>query len=76
MEKSLAEGNSDEERGLAYLCLVGLDLLILSYALAEGMHRNATEHYSDLRTGRPNEWLIFKRRRTAFGQTPRQERKE
>ena len=50
VEKALADGVSDDDRELARLAQVGLDLLILSYARAEGMHENATEHYSDLRT--------------------------
>jgi hypothetical protein len=41
---------SEEERSLARLAQVGLDLLILAYARAEGMRSDATEHYSDLRT--------------------------
>jgi len=50
VEKAMTDGTSDEERDLARRAQVGLDLLILSYARAEGMHENATEHYSDLRT--------------------------
>jgi hypothetical protein len=41
---------SEEERSLARLAQVGLDLLILAYARAEGMRSDATEHYADLRT--------------------------
>lgn len=40
----------EEERSLARLAQVGLDLLILAYARAEGMRSDATEHYADLRT--------------------------
>lgn len=50
VDASKANGQLEGERELARLTQVGLDLLILSYALAEGMHRNATEHYADLRT--------------------------
>ncbi len=42
--------HSEAERELARLTQVGLDLLILSFARAEGMHRDATEYYADLRT--------------------------
>lgn len=45
-----ADTHSEEERELARLTQTGLDLLILSYARAEGMHTNGAEHYSDLRT--------------------------
>lgn len=45
-----ADSHSEEERELARLTQTGLDLLILSYARAEGMHANGSEHYSDLRT--------------------------
>lgn len=41
---------SEEERSLARLAQVGLDLLILAYARAEGMRADATEHYADLRS--------------------------
>ena len=37
-------------RSLARLAQVGLDLLILSFARAEGMRADATDYYSDLRT--------------------------
>lgn len=42
---------SEEERAIARLAQVGLDLLILSYARAEGMRSDATDYYADLRTG-------------------------
>jgi hypothetical protein len=38
------------EGAIARLAQVGLDLLILAYARAEGMRENATEYYSDLRS--------------------------
>lgn len=41
---------TEEERSVARLAQVGLDLLILAYARAEGMRSNPTEFYSDLRT--------------------------
>jgi hypothetical protein len=50
MEKAMTDQVTDDERDLARLAQVGLDLLILSYARAEGMHQDATEYYSDLRT--------------------------
>ena len=50
VEKGEAAGNGTEESSLARLSLVGLDLLVLAYARAEGMHPNPTTHYSDLRS--------------------------
>lgn len=51
VEKIDASKNSTEsERSLARLAQVGLDILILAYARAEGMRSDATEHYADLRT--------------------------
>jgi hypothetical protein len=51
VEASLKGGGDDNEHRLARLAQVGIDLLVLSYARAEGMRKDATEHYSDLRTG-------------------------
>lgn len=45
-----AKSATEEERSLARLAQVGLDLLILAYARAEGMRSDPTEYYSDLRT--------------------------
>ncbi|MBF6571768.1 MAG: hypothetical protein IVW54_23270 [Candidatus Binataceae bacterium] len=49
VERAQVEGTS-EIGSLARLAQVGLDLLILSYARAEGMREDATDYYSDLRT--------------------------
>ena len=38
------------ELSLARLSLIGLDLLICAYAMAEGMNPDPVEHYSDLRS--------------------------
>ncbi len=45
-----SQNGSENERSLARLAQVGLDILILAYARAEGMRSDATEHYADLRT--------------------------
>lgn len=50
VETTLENDTPDSEKRLARMAQVGLDLLILSYARAEGMRNDATEHYSDLRT--------------------------
>ena len=50
VEAALADGAPDDEKSLARLAQVGLDLLILSYARAEGMRKDGTEYYADLRT--------------------------
>lgn len=50
VEKEAANDVAPEGPSLARLAQVGLDLLILAYARAEGMHLNPTEHYSDLRS--------------------------
>jgi hypothetical protein len=44
-----AEGSAEGNGGIARLAQVGLDLLILAYARAEGMRTDATDYYSDLR---------------------------
>lgn len=49
VERAQVEG-ANELGSLARIAQVGLDLLILSYARAEGMREDATEYYSDLRT--------------------------
>lgn len=50
LEKSSETQPAGNDRSLARLVQVGLDLLIISYARAEGMRTDATQHYSDLRT--------------------------
>ena len=50
IERSPATDGADGEGSVARLAQVGLDLLILAYARAEGMHVDATQHYGDLRT--------------------------
>jgi hypothetical protein len=50
IERSGAAGESDENGSLARTAQVGLDLLILAYARAEGMRKDADNYYSDLRT--------------------------
>ncbi len=50
VEKETANGVAPGEPSLAKVAQVGLDLLILAYARAEGMHLNPTEQYSDLRS--------------------------
>ena len=49
VERAQVDGTS-EVSAIARLAQVGLDLLILSYARAEGMREDANEYYSDLRT--------------------------
>jgi len=49
VERAQIDG-ANEVAAIARLAQVGLDLLILSYARAEGMREDATEYYSDLRT--------------------------
>jgi hypothetical protein len=51
IDGSKVENATEEERALARLAQVGLDLLILAYARAEGARRDAPDYYSDLRTG-------------------------
>ncbi|MFO1003467.1 MAG: ATP-binding protein [Planctomycetaceae bacterium] len=50
VEATASKSEDADERSLARLAQVGLDILILAYARAEGMRSNATEHYADLRT--------------------------
>jgi hypothetical protein len=50
VERASAAGENNENGSIARLAQVGLDLLILGYARAEGMRKDADEHYGDLRT--------------------------
>jgi hypothetical protein len=50
VERAHAAGEKDDGDSIARLAQVGLDLLILGYARAEGMQRDADSYYSDLRT--------------------------
>ncbi len=50
VERTAADGENNENGSIARLAQVGLDLLILGYARAEGMRKDANEHYGDLRT--------------------------
>jgi hypothetical protein len=45
-----AEGATPDASAVARLAQVGLDLLILSYARAEGMRSDPSDYYSDLRS--------------------------
>ncbi len=51
IDSAKAANATDDERQLARLAQVGLELLILAYARAEGARRDAPDYYSDLRTG-------------------------
>lgn len=48
VQKEVVEGV--KEKSNARRAQVGLDLLIMAYAGAEGMHPHASEHYADLRS--------------------------
>ena len=50
IEQVQADGNESGDGGIARLAQVGLDLLILAYARAEGMRTDASDYYSDLRS--------------------------
>jgi hypothetical protein len=50
IEQAQADGIANGEGEIARLAQVGLDLLILAYARAEGMRRDASDYYSDLRS--------------------------
>src|SRR5262249_57788722 len=50
IESARADEATNGTNSIARLAQVGLDLLILSYARAEGMRTDATEYYSNLRT--------------------------
>ena len=50
VEQVQADGNENGDGGIARLAQVGLDLLILAYARAEGMRTDASDYYSDLRS--------------------------
>jgi hypothetical protein len=49
IEQSQVDGSMNGTGGIAGLAQVGLDLLILAYARAEGMRADASDYYSDLR---------------------------
>lgn len=51
VESTKENDSSEAEKALARMAQVGLDLLILSYARAEGMRKDADKFYADLRTG-------------------------
>jgi len=50
IERERAAGESTENGSIARLSQVGLDLLILAYARAEGMRKDPDTYYSDLRS--------------------------
>jgi|ERR1043166_154129 hypothetical protein len=50
IERERASGESGENGSIARLAQVGLDLLILAYARAEGMRKDPDSYYSDLRS--------------------------
>lgn len=50
IEQVQTDGNENGDDGIARLAQVGLDLLILAYARAEGMRTDASDYYSDLRS--------------------------
>lgn len=50
IERERSAGENNENGSIARLAQVGLDLLILAYARAEGMRKDPDEYYSDLRS--------------------------
>jgi integrase len=50
IEREQGAGESNENGSIARLAQVGLDLLILAYARAEGMRKDPDTYYSDLRS--------------------------